>query len=181
MILENFKFIPQSNKQKGDPALEDLLEIKNKVEINWSIKVTGKQITFKKQNFVFSEGFGYTAALSPTNDLYIFRTKINNENTILEPKFLKGATPTPFFTSGYLSLLFETQYPSETLFQTEIVEDDIWKIKVASTETTSVVESSPVIISDSIFKMESLLEIPLDAKIPYKMNDLVVQSLDQYI
>lgn len=178
MILENFKFIPQSNKQKGIPALEDLLEIKTKVEVNWSIKVIGKQITFKKQNFVFSEGFGYTAALSPTDDLYIFKTKVDNENPILEPKFLKGGNPTPSFTSGYLSLLFETKFPNETLFQTEIVEDDIWKVKVAQTDTVPTV-TVPTITADSI--VETPVEINLSDLIPSKMDNLIVQSLDQFI
>jgi hypothetical protein len=142
MDLSNFKFLPQKNRQKGAITIEDFLQAKVEPVINWSIKrdIAKTTIFFKKANFLFQDDWGYTAAIDTNNDLFLFRTKVENENPLLEPKFLIGADATPFTKSNYLDFMFELAFPGETLFQTEIVSDNQWKIVKAKVETPAIEE-----------------------------------------
>lgn len=139
MDLSNFKFLPQKNRQKGAITIEDFLQAKVEPVINWSIKrdIAKTTIFFKKANFLFQDDWGYTAAIDTNNDLFLFRTKVDNENPMLEPKFLIGADATPFTKSNYLDFMFELAFPGETLFQTEIITDNQWKIVKATVEAES--------------------------------------------
>lgn len=140
MDLSNFKFLPQKNRQKGDITLDDFLQAKVEPVINWSIKrdIAKTTIFFKKANFLFQDDWGYTAAIDSDKNLFLFRTKVDNENSLLEPKFLIGADATPFTKANYLDFMFELAFPGETLFQTQIVSDNVWKIVKAEAEKETV-------------------------------------------
>lgn len=146
MNLADFKFIPQKNKQKGTISLDDFLQVVIEPVINYSIKrsIKDQTIYFKKANFLFEDGWGYTLALDSKNKLFLFRTEKNNENPLMEPKFLIDAKATPFTKSNYVDYAFQTAYPDVTLFQTKIVQDNQWEIIPAVADVTSTAEVQAV-------------------------------------
>lgn len=177
MDLSNFKFLPQKNRQKGAITIEDFLQAKVEPVINWSIKrdIAKTTILFKKANFLFQDDWGYTAAIDTNNDLFLFRTKVENENPMLEPKFLIGADATPFTKSNYLDFMFELAFPGETLFQTEIVSDNQWKIVKATVENPAIEEKK----ANAFSITEAPLVAPVSTIVDYEPT--VTQAIPAFV
>lgn len=131
MNFENFKFIPKNNTRDNSASLDDLLELVTPKEVDWVIRREGnKAILFKPTFLNREEGWGYTVALSPNNDVVLIRSQENNPTKVLEPMFLKGATGSNKITNEYFDMLLEHIFPNEVHFQCDIIQDNVWKVVI---------------------------------------------------
>lgn len=174
--LEGFKFIPQSYTATGTASLEDLnvFSLEPKVKQPESVvpikRIKDGFVQFDKNFFPFSDGKGYTAAISPENELFLFRSDLT-EKGIMKPHFLKGAKPVSKVKSTYLNLLLDTLFPANIVeLYTTIVSEDVWKVS----STIPVIDTT--LPEEATQTIASIVEVPLNVQNTASIIDAISEQ-----
>lgn len=169
MNLQELKFIPQSNvRDNSTISLDDLIEVEP--EIIHILKREGRLFKFKANSIEKNKDFGYTAAIDNENNVFFIKSHVDSPKPY-QPQFLKGDSSTLSFTSDYLALLLDTVYPNEEYFNLEIVDDNIWKIVVATTNTKN------VNIDSLSINIETPTSFSVEIKNDFKSDEFLLEDL----
>lgn len=161
MDFENFLAIP-GVYTKEKISFDKFIKIETKKQLDYVISRKKDSLVFKKSFLIKEEDWGYTILLSPApnQEIFLLRTKENQENEFLRPRFLKGTSDSTKIKNDYVNFLLDKIHPGVEFFQCELIIDNVWKIIEATEEISANKENMiPDLEKSKSFTITSLSQL----------------------